>query len=428
MARIRDKIKKFFEPEPDKVRVRDVVREVPRATFDVLKEIPQGIARGGVALSKFGAERVKRGQEVKLPVGPVTKTLIGTASDIIRKGPEKTFSAEVEFKDPRVKKLLGREKTSLQAEGEEVTQLLKFLGASDQTVKSAAGPVGFLLAASDFVPGGSSIKRAAKSLAKTADEVAISQILKTSGVKQADITPNLVKAIAKEQDEKTVQSLLESQLASRPKRVQMEQLEEATKAVRELEDVKIKAQNALKSDIAFDEATFLKQKEAVKLADEALKQAKANPIFDKAKQLDQYMQGLRAGQNVGKRQVAEIQDFAIEKINRLPVENRGKYLKALKNTKNQKTLLDTIERVDADYAKVLAIKEARAKVSDLQTTAQYIKTAGDFSPKLIKDVKKFIGLEKPINEYSEGSWLITLKSLIVVWVLRSLKYSLTQHE
>lgn len=183
VADTRDNIGSFFAPDPDEVRVRDVVREVPGATGTVLKDILQGTARSFDFV----------GRQIQDPVGRA----MGIDTEL-----DKTTSTPIED-------FLygGREKRS---------DTLSDVGETELGIDQEKNPIlaplaGLGIIGLDFVPGGQGKSKGfkqlissltddtAETLARTTDKGLIEETVRISAPALTDdevvkLTDGLVKA------------------------------------------------------------------------------------------------------------------------------------------------------------------------------------------------------------------------------------------
>jgi len=126
------KVGEFFAPVPDKVRVRDVVRETPKATLDVLQDMGQASWRGFASVASLLTGKPF------VPEGEFQKELFGTDKPITIT----SFGREARGADPE--------------------------GKSEGVFKVIDPTLGLFFGAADAIPGGSGAKQGIKQTTKGA--------------------------------------------------------------------------------------------------------------------------------------------------------------------------------------------------------------------------------------------------------------------
>lgn len=178
----------FFAPAPDKVRVRDVVREVPGATAGVAKEIAKGLTRFAYSAGEAVAgvpleinELVNPGTKYKVPIYEPEKV------------PGLGFLGPIESYQNQAKREMAK------GESGGIKSFLKASGniAMDEPIGVAFKPLGLALGAFIKSGGGKMAQEAFENLARTVDPKEVEAILGSFGIgKKAatELTEPLTKA------------------------------------------------------------------------------------------------------------------------------------------------------------------------------------------------------------------------------------------
>lgn len=178
----------FFAPAPDKVRVRDVVREVPGATAGVAKEIAKGLTRFAYSAGEAVAgvpleinELVNPGTKYKVPIYEPEKI------------PGLGFLGPIESYQNQAKREMAK------GESGGIKSFLKASGniAMDEPIGVAFKPLGLALGAFIKSGGGKMAQEAFENLARTVDPKEVEAILGSFGIgKKAatELTEPLTKA------------------------------------------------------------------------------------------------------------------------------------------------------------------------------------------------------------------------------------------
>lgn len=190
----------YFDPVPDKVRIRDVVREIPAATATTVKDIAQATARGFAGVG-VGATDIFR----KEKVGSIEAPDISDPSYIAALN--RTIFGEQPIKTP----------STVAAELEQ-----RFKGVNNSILQKTALPLAVVGSVGssflDIYPGGGGTKQIYKNLAKETSEVVVKDILKSLNVTD-DVITKLAPLIVKESSEKGVKQILKNVKITVPKQL-----------------------------------------------------------------------------------------------------------------------------------------------------------------------------------------------------------------
>lgn len=188
----------FFTPAPDKVRVRDVVREVPGATAGVGKEIAKGLTRFALSAGESVAdiplainELVNPGTKYKVPIYEPEKV------------PGLGFLGPIESYQNQAKREMAKGETG------SVMSFLKAGGniAMDEPIGVAFKPLGLALGAFIKSGGGKMAQEAFENLAKTVDPKEVETILGSFGIGKKAAS-ELVEPLAKANTADEVKAIL----------------------------------------------------------------------------------------------------------------------------------------------------------------------------------------------------------------------------
>lgn len=105
-----------------------------------------------------------------------------------------------------------------------------------------------------------------------------------------------------------------------------------------------------------------------------------------------------------KKSIQSVQASLVNMVSKLPIRERGKFLKAIKNTTSTKQLVKQADRVLAKQRDFAVLQKELRNKNSIKSNLAYIKKAGEFNQTMVTDVKKSLGIEGPINK-------LTLKEL-----------------
>lgn len=141
-----------------------------------------------------------------------------------------------------------------------------------------------------------------------------------------------------------------------------------------------------------------------KKVDDALNITKSKQDSFEVKQLKDRIKLMNtAGKTASKakaKEISDVQSQLVKMVNQLPLKERGKMVSAIKNTTNTKKLNAQAERVLDNVAKFELLKRELRNKGSLRSNLAYLKKAGEFNQTMVSDVKKDLGIDKPISKMS----------------------------
>lgn len=387
--KIFDKISNFFEPKDEKVRIRDVVREVPGATKDVGIDIFQGVMRG---LDSLGRAVVGEGvRKTKKPEGKIEQSLFG----------KEEFSAETEGAD--LTKLIGIDPES---RGGKI--LNPIIGLSFSLV--------------DAVPGGQSRRVAIdsaenliKSLRNVSDD-AVSSISKTddfntikktlfqeSGLRDSSLkaigtkSDDLLKKLASENDTGKIKSILKDE--------QDKYINHLQKKVDSFKKTTDEAFNKRTSDLQKQKNQIAKLpvKSRIDATIKPREQVKTNVYDSLIKRIDDISKATKSGVKIAKDEVFEMQDQLVKAIkNDIPLQYRGRFITQIRNANTPTKLQKALTKVGKESKEISDVAQKAIQTGKKRQKISFIQKMNSFSQLATQDIKKTIGVNKPIRQMSDG--------------------------
>lgn len=142
-------------------------------------------------------------------------------------------------------------------------------------------------------------------------------------------------------------------------------------------------------------------------------------------------QGTKYGKKAKTYEIQNRQKLVVEKLKKLPLSVRGRIslLVAVKNTTSEASfdrVMKKVDKITADYEKAKVLSK---QLSSERSIIGFLKHLGDMDQYLVNDVKKQLGLEKPIREMNQEelkSVVAELKSRLKFKLSKGLNYQRDQ--
>lgn len=386
---LKEKTSEFFSPIANKVRTRDVVREVPKAIKDVGVSIFQGTMRGLDTLGRtFLGEPVTK---KKTPTGKVETALFG----------KQPFSLTTEGSD--FTKLFGVKEDSRAAKfinpvvGLGFTLIDAIPGsrvAKESVIKSAKELIPLLKTVSDD---------AVKIIAKTNDPNVIKQTLKMEsgmGAKAFKSTKtnidDVVSILAKTTDEDSVKNILKT---------------EQSKYINHLETKVAEYTKMTDEQFAKRTENLYKQKKQIEALPvrrrivEGIRPTetqRVNVYKTLKTRIDSMAKASKGGASFKKKEIFKLQDELVQQIKTdIPLQIRGKFITQIRNANSPERLSKALSKVDNESLEIAKQLASAKRVGKTRQKIAFINKISEFNQLAMRDIKATIGIDKPIRKMNE---------------------------
>jgi hypothetical protein len=367
----------FFKPDVSgKVRVRDVVREMPDAFINTAADIGQSIARN-----------------------------IGLTAKIVSTG---DFGAELKPQTRLEEIITGKERGEtfdLIDEGRDIASILGEEFASEMP-EAGLFIIGAISAGSDALGFGAE-KQALKQLAKETAPDVIKQLIKKQYPKISDDVLEVAsKRIAKQTTEAAVEKeLVKAASADYLKKTVSTKKPAVKEIVSTIPKSKVKPiVRKTTGQVRDDDIRFISQqlKRDARVSREAKRAVVKRERFKSKRALDDEIRRLRSEFKAKETSLNNMRKSATQFINKnIPADKRGRLLTSAANAKTKGQINSIFSRAVPQARKFAVQAKETAELGKQRSVLSFLRKVGELDQAVINDVKQTVGLDKPLRQASK---------------------------